>query len=170
MLGNFAGAAGALFAGTIGFWAAIGFTGSNAYKPLFGVYALIGLVNVVLFLRLSDKVELARVEGARSFLGVHRSRGIFTKLSVLFGLDSFAGGLVVQSLVAYWFYLRWGLSPETLAVVFFWVNVVSGLSFLGVAPLARRIGLLPGTPPRSVIMWRRTPAGQSLQGRARWWR
>jgi MFS family permease len=142
MLGNFAGAAGALCAGTIGFWSSIGFTGANAYRPLFGVYALIGLVNVVLFLRLSDRVELARVEGAPRFLGVHRSRGIIAKLSILFGLDSFAGGLVVQSLVAYWFYLRWGLSPETLAIIFFWVNVVSGLSFLGVAPLANRIGLL----------------------------
>src|SRR5205814_9909818 len=87
-------------------------------------------------------VELAKVEGDRRFLGIHRSRGTVAKLSALFSLDSFAGGLVVQSLVAYWFYLRWGLSPETLAVVFFWVNVVSGLSFLAAAPLANRIGLL----------------------------
>jgi MFS family permease len=142
MLGNFAGAAGALFAGTLSFWAAIGLQGANAYKPLFAIYALIGLANVVLFMRLSDKVELARVEGAGKFLGIHRSRGTVAKLSVLFSLDSFAGGLVVQSLVAYWFYLRWGLSPEALAVVFFWVNVVSGLSFLAAAPLANRIGLL----------------------------
>jgi MFS family permease len=63
MLGNFAGAAGALFAGTIGFWAAIGFGGAAAYRPLFVVYALIGLLNMVLFQGLSDSVELARVEG-----------------------------------------------------------------------------------------------------------
>jgi len=142
MLGNFAGAAGALFAGTIGFWTAFGLTGVSAYKPLFAIYALIGLLNTLLFLGLSDKVELAKVEGERKFLGIHRSRATVAKLSALFSLDSFAGGLVVQSLVAYWFYLRWGLSPETLAVVFFWVNVVSGLSFLAAAPLANRIGLL----------------------------
>ena len=142
MLGNFAGAAGALFAGTLGWWAVIGFTGVNAYKPLFLIYALIGLTNTVLFLGLSGKVELVKVEGERKFLGIHRSRGTVAKLAALFSMDSFAGGLVVQSLVAYWFYLRWGLSIETLAIVFFWVNVVSGLSFLVAPPLANRIGLL----------------------------
>jgi len=95
-------------------------TGASAYKPFFVVYAAIGLLNLVLFHRLSDKVELARIEGERRFIGIHRSRGIVTRLSLLFGIDSFAGGLTVQSLVAYWFYPRWGLSTETLAVVFFW--------------------------------------------------
>src|SRR5215207_5155484 len=49
MLGNFAGAAGALFAGTLGLWATLGFAGTDAYKPLFVIYALIGLVNAFLF-------------------------------------------------------------------------------------------------------------------------
>jgi len=129
LLGSFAGASGALFAGTVGVWTALGLTGASAYKPFFVVYAAIGLLNLVLFNRLSDKVELARVEGERTFIGIHRSRGMVTRLSLLFSMDSFAGGLTVQSLVAYWFYLRWGLSTETLAVVFFWVNAISGLSF-----------------------------------------
>ena len=65
-----------------------------------------------------------------------------TRLAVLFGIDAFAGGLVVQSLVAYWFYLRWGLSPEALGLVFFWVGVLTGFSFLAASWLAQRIGLL----------------------------
>ncbi len=142
LLASFAGAAGALFAGSVGLWGALGLMGASAYKPLFVVYAAIGLLNLVLFNRLSDKVELAKVEGERKFLGIHRSRGTVAKLSLLFSMDSFAGGLTVQSLVAYWFNLRWGLSTETLAVVFFWVNVFSGLSYLGVGPLSRRVGLL----------------------------
>jgi len=142
LVSNFAGAAGALSAGSIGLWSALGLSGADVYRPLFVLYGLIGLVNVLLFTRLSDRVELARVEGVRRFLGVHRSRGIVTKISLLFGLDAFAGALVVQSLVAYWFHLRWGLSAEVLAVVFFWVNVVSGLSFLATPALAGRIGLL----------------------------
>jgi len=87
-------------------------------------------------------MELAKIEGERKFVGVHRSRGIVTRIALLFGVDAFAGALVVQSLVAYWFHLRWGLSAEVLAVVFFWVNVVSGLSFLATPALANRIGLL----------------------------
>src|SRR5438034_9927455 len=64
------------------------------------------------------------------------------KLSALFGLDSFAGGLVVQSIVAYWFFLRWDLQISDLAVIFFWVGILSGLSLLVAGWLAERIGLL----------------------------
>jgi len=139
---NFAGALGALFAASVGWWTSLGLTGADAYRPLFFLYGMIGLANVLLVSRLSEKVELAHVEGERRFLGVHKSKGIVVKLSLLFGLDAFAGALVVQSLIAYWFYLRWGLSPEGLAVLFFWVNVVSGLSFLATPFIASRIGLL----------------------------
>ena len=142
MLGSFGGAAGALFAGIVGVFASLGLHGADMYRPLFVLYAAIGVLNLLVFLRLSDRVEMARVEGKRKFLGIHRSKATVAKLSVLFGMDAFAGGLVVQSLVAYWFHLRWGLSPEVLAVIFFAANVVAGLSFLGVGPLATRIGLL----------------------------
>src|SRR5207249_3642820 len=60
----------------------------------------------------------------------------------LYGLVASAGGFVVLALVAYWFTLRWGLAPEVLAVVFFWVGIVSALSFLAAGWLAGRIGLL----------------------------
>lgn len=142
MLGNFAGAFGALFAASAGFFASVGLAGAAAYRPLFVLYALIGLANLGLFLQLSDRVELAKVEGERRLLGIHRSRGTVAKLSALFSLDAFAGGFVVHSLVAYWFYLRWGLAPEALGVVFFWVGVLSGLSFLAAGWLAGRFGLL----------------------------
>jgi MFS family permease len=142
MLGNFAGAAGAIFAGSVGLFASWGLAGADAYRPLFVLYAAIGAANLLLFASLSDKVELAKVEGRRKFVGVHRSKGTVVKLSLLFGLDSFAGGFVVQSVVAYWFHLRWGMSPEALGVVFFWVNVVSGLSLLGAGWMAERFGLL----------------------------
>jgi MFS family permease len=141
-LGNFAGAAGALFAGTVTAWERLGLSGADAYRPLFVLYALIGLANFLLFVRLSDKVELAKVEGARRLIGIRRSGATVAKLALLFGLDSFAGGFVVQSLVAYWFHLRWGLEPKLLGVVFFWVGVLSGLSLLAAGWLAERFGLL----------------------------
>src|SRR5207248_2000335 len=100
------------------------------------------LANFVIFITLSDGVELARVGGERRFIGVHRSAGTVAKLSALFGIDAFAGGLVVQSIVAYWFFLRWGMQISELAVVFFWVGILSGLSLLAAGWLAERIGLL----------------------------
>jgi MFS family permease len=142
MAANFAGAFGSLAAASVGFFASLGLSGADPYRPLFVLYAAVGLVNLAIFATLSDRVELAHVEGERRFIGVHRSAGTVAKLSALFGLDAFAGGFVVQSIVAYWFFLRWGLDPAALAVIFFWVGILSGLSLLAAGWLAERFGLL----------------------------
>ena len=141
-LATFGGALGALFAASVGLFERLGLAGADAYRPLFVLYAIVGLANLGLFAGLTDKLELAKVHGERRFLGIHRSRGTVAKLAALFGLDSFAGALVVQSLVAYWFFIRWGLDPTALAVLFFAVNVLSGLSLLAAGWLAARFGLL----------------------------
>ena len=141
-VGSLAGAAGALCTGAVAIFARLGLTGASSYRPLFVLYAAIGLLNLLLFLSLSSGVEAAHVEGGRRFVGLHRSTGTVTRLSALFGLDALAGGFVVQSIVAYWFHLRWGLSPATLGVLFFWVGLLSGLSLLVASRMARRFGLL----------------------------
>ena len=139
---NIAQAVGSLFAASVGVFAGLGLSGPDAYRPLFVLYALIGLANLAIFASLSERGELARVEGERRLFGIHRSRGMVARLSALFAFDSFAGGFVVYSVVAYWFYLRWGFEPGALAVLFFAVNVLSGLSLLVAGWLAGRIGLL----------------------------
>jgi MFS family permease len=139
---NVSQAVGSLFAGVVTAFATLGLSGADAYRPLFILYAVIGALNLLIFLSLSDEVEAARVEGARRLLGVHRSAGTVARLGALFGLDAFAGGLVVQSLVAYWFFVRWGFDPAQLAVLFFFVNLISGVSLLAAGWLAGRIGLI----------------------------
>ncbi|NJD27798.1 MAG: MFS transporter [Chloroflexi bacterium] len=141
-IANFAGAAGALFAGSVGFFAGLGLTGADAYRPLFVLYAAIGLANLALFASLSERVEAVKLQAERRFIGIHRSGGTVARLAARFALDAFAGGFVVHSLVAFWFNLRWGMSPELLGVIFFWVGVLSGLSLLAAGWLAGRIGLL----------------------------
>jgi MFS family permease len=141
-IANFAQALGSLAAGTVTAFAAMGLAGADAYRPLFILYAVIGLVNLGLFMTLSRQVELARVEGQRRFLGIHRSGGIVARFAALFAFDAFAGGLVVHSVVAYWFFLRWGFDPAALGVLFFFVNLLSGTSLLVAGWLAGRIGLL----------------------------
>jgi MFS family permease len=139
---NIAQAAGSLFAGAVAAFATIGLVGADAYRPLFVLYAVVGLLNLVIFASLSDRVEAARIDGQRRFFGVHRSSGVIARLAGLFAADAFAGGLVVQSLVAYWFYARWGFDAGQLAVLFFFVNILSGFSLLAAGWLAGRIGLI----------------------------
>jgi MFS family permease len=141
-LGTVAGAVGSLFAGSVAVFAALGLRGADAYRPLFVLYGAIGLANLALFARLSPAVETVRIEGVRRFIGVHRSARVVALLSALFALDALAGGLIIQSLVAYWFHLRWGLSPQALGILFFWAGLLSGSSLLVAGWLAGRIGLL----------------------------
>jgi MFS family permease len=141
-VGNLAQAAGALSAGLVAVFAAAGLHGADVYRPMFVLYAAIGLANLALFASLSEDVEAARIEGQRRLIGIHRSGATVTRLALLFGLDAFAGGFVVLALVSYWFNVRWGLSAELLGVLFFWAGVLSAGSFLAAGWLAARIGLL----------------------------
>jgi hypothetical protein len=80
------------------------------------LYGAIGLLLVLLFTRLSSSIETAHSNSAPTWfhLGLHHSRRVVLKLSALFGLDAFAGGFVVQSLIAYWFHIRFGAHRQRL--------------------------------------------------------
>ncbi|MEX2612536.1 MAG: MFS transporter [Gaiellaceae bacterium] len=73
---------------------------------------------------------------------LHRSRGIVRRLSALFALDSFGGGFVVQTFIAFWFARKFGTSPETLGLLFFTIGILQAVSFQAAVRLAGRIGLL----------------------------
>jgi len=120
-----------------------------SYRAVVLVYAALGILLAFLFTRLSALVEVGAVpEGTvpaasvATVFGITRSRNVVLKLSSLFALDSFAGGFVVQSFAAYWFYLRFGVAPATLGAIFFWANVFAGISALVATRLAARIGLI----------------------------
>ena len=145
LTGSFATAAGALAGGGIaGALISAGRAPVDAYRVVIVGYACLGLLLAALFTRVSPRVEVTQapdVSIARR-LGLHRSRGIVARLSALFALDAFGGGLVPQSLVAYWFYLRFGADLAVLGGVFFGANLLAGVSALGAARLADRIGLI----------------------------
>lgn len=115
-----------------------------SYRLLIWAYAVVALVLLVLFTGLSSAVEAAKVTTSASTprIGIHRSRRVVVRLAALFAVDSFAGGFIVQSLVAYWFHLRFRVDTAALGTIFFGTNLLSALSFLLAAPIARRIGLL----------------------------
>src|SRR5205807_6549438 len=92
--------------------------------------------------RLSPAVERGGELAAEPLPLLHRSRGIVMRLSALFALDSFGGGFVPQTFIAYLFVRKYGASPHTLAIVFFAIGILQALSFQGAVRLAARIGLL----------------------------
>src|SRR4029453_1324688 len=75
-------------------------------------------------------------------IGVQKSRGIVAKLSGLFVLDAFAGGFILQSILAYWFFLRYKTDLNSLGGIFFGTNLLAAVSFLAAPAIARRFGLL----------------------------
>jgi MFS family permease len=150
LAGSVATAIGALFAGTITrALEKTTMTPVGTYRVVVVVYAVVGVLLATLFIRLSSAAEVrssretsALPTTVRAFFGVGRSHRVVVKLSSLFALDSFAGGFVVQSFAAYWFYLRFGVNPATLGVIFFWANIFAGISALLAARLAARWGLI----------------------------
>jgi MFS family permease len=150
MAGSVATAMGALFAGMITrVLQKTSMTPVGMYRVVVILYAVIGALLAILFLRLSSAAEVRSPEEVsalprtiKSFFGVGRSHRLVVKLSSLFALDSLAGGFVVQSFAAYWFYLRFGVNPATLGVIFFWANIFAGISALLAARLAARWGLI----------------------------
>ena len=71
-----------------------------------------------------------------------RTRGIVRRISTLFAIDSIGGGFLSSSLVAYWFFERYGTSEVQLAWLFFAARVLNVVSHLAAAWIARRIGLI----------------------------
>ena len=138
LIGAGCGAFGTLLAGLPDLAPAWGIDGLVALRALFVLYAVVGLA-VWLIYRQLPRMPLDRQRPAAP-LGP--SRRIVYRLAALFSVDSFAGGLVVQSLLALWLFQAFGLSLAATARLFFWAGLLTALSQLAAPALARRIGLI----------------------------
>jgi len=147
LVGSFATALGALAGGflvqSLQGWAV---APVMSYRAVVIGYGVLGLVLGIMFLGLSPLVEATtlgvKTTDAKGWFGLQHSRQIVLKLSALFALDAFGGGFVVQSIMAYWFYLRYGVEPAVLGGIFFGANILAGISALSAAAVAARIGLI----------------------------
>jgi MFS family permease len=146
LLGSFATATGALAGGGLAqLLQSGGYTPLNSYRAVVLGYTLIGVLLADLFLLLSQAVEAPKLEEVipiQRRLGLHKSRRVVFRLSSLFAIDAFAGGLVVQSMVAYWFNIKFGVQPAVLGSIFFGANILAGVSALSAVWIAKRIGLI----------------------------
>jgi len=164
LAGSFATATGALVGGGLAqLLQGLGYTPVMSYRVVVLGYGLVGLIMIGLFRRLSTTIEAPEIElravpgGAPAstpagnpgeepaphrFLGLYRSQKVVFRLAALFSLDSFAGGFVIQSMMALWFSLRFGVEPAVLGAIFFGANILAGISALSAAWVAGKIGLI----------------------------
>jgi MFS family permease len=140
LIGSFCGALGAL---AVSLPSLLSLPQITGYRFLIWGYVICAVLVMVLFGLLSPTIEVkATTDSQIRMIGVQRSRGIVAKLAGLFALDAFAGGFIVQSIVAYWFYLRYEVDLNILGGIFFGTNLLAACSFIAAPAIARRFGLL----------------------------
>jgi MFS family permease len=139
LVGGLASAGGALAAAMPELFTRPDWSELSGIKVMFWIYALLGLVGGLLYTRIPARMPPTQHDLAQT-LGP--SRTIVYKLAALFSLDAFAGGFVVQSLLALWLFERFALSLSAASLFFFWSGVLSAFSFPVAASLSSRFGLV----------------------------
>jgi len=132
-----------------------GMSGLASYQWTWGFYGVLCVVAGVFALWLSPAVE---VDGRRTATPPlsPASRRVVAKFSALSGLDSLGGGFLTTALLSYWFFKRFGVDEALLGPLFFVVRILNGLSHLGAAWLAKRIGLV------NTMVWTHLPSSLLL--------
>ena len=140
LLGGLGAAAGALVSSVPTLVLGQAPTDADPLRPMFALYAGLGIVAAALSLMLPEAVEIHGQRPRVLLSSEARSRVI--RISGLFAVDSFAGGFVIQSFVSLWFYTTYPESREVLGLIFFAAGVLTAFSFLIAARLGERFGLL----------------------------
>lgn len=143
--GTFAASAGVLLVGLPSILEkTLDLTLLDSFRPIFALYVLTGVATLLLYFSLSSRVEAPPSQSklTRYRLLSGKSKGIVAKLSLLFAIDSFAGGFVLQSIVAYWFFTRFNVPLEQISGIFSVAGVLTAISFLVASKIADRIGLI----------------------------
>jgi MFS family permease len=114
-----------------------GWTAVDSYKPLFALTILFSIVLLFVYGSISEAPRTQIVEKK-----ISKATGVFvTKMSMLAIVDNFGAGMA-GSLVAYWFFLRFGVDLKSLGVIFFASYFLAALSFLSAPVIARRLGVV----------------------------
>lgn len=158
LTGYFATALGAL-SGGIGsqFLQTRGWSQLDSFRAVIVGHGTLGILMLALYAGLTNRAETSTVKPTVPvWLGLHKSKATVLKLSGLFSIDAFAGGFVMQSLIVYWFHLRWGATEGQLGTLLFFGNIFAGISSLLAIRLAKRFGLI------NTMVWTHIPSNVLL--------
>ncbi|HEU4924383.1 MAG TPA: MFS transporter [Burkholderiales bacterium] len=155
LMGALAGAAGSLLAAAPAWLQSTRMDAIASLKAMFLAYALLGVLGGVVYARIPPR----RLDAAPT-APLGPSRGIVYRLAALFSVDAFAGGFVVQSLLALWLFERFDMSLGAASLFFFWTGVLSAFSFPVAAWIGARIGLV------NTMVFTHIPSSMCLIGAA----
>lgn len=158
LVGYFASALGALIGGMSAMMLQkSGHSAHESYRMVILAHGMIALLMMACYSFVSNRTEAPKLEPkVKTVLGLGESRPIVLRLSALFSLDAFAGGFVMQSLIAYWFHLRWNASEVQLGTILLLGNICAGFSSLVAGRLAKRFGLI------NTMVWTHIPSNVLL--------
>ena len=144
-VGTFAMSAGVLVSGLPSVLQNYGFDKIGAIKELFLIYAACAVIVLGIYLVLSKNIEV-KDSVQKSGLSIKhispKSRGIIAKMSTLFAVDSFGGGFVIQSIISFWFYTKFGADLTSLSYIFAVAGVLTAISYMASTRIASKIGLV----------------------------
>ena len=143
--GRLGASIGALFSGLpalLQFHLGSGILGT--YRPLFISYVLVAMVTFLIYAQLSKQIEHPSIDQLQknTFRISQESKSIIARLALLIGIDSFAGGFVLQSIVSFWFYTKFHVAISELSLIFFLTGLLSAGAFIASGRLADRIGAI----------------------------
>ena len=145
MVGTFAMSAGVLLSGlpSILQQQFDTFNQIDSMKILFILYSLMGIIVIGIYLLLSNRIEIeGKISRPLTQTLSPRSKNIIGKLAGLFAIDSFAGGFIIQSIVSFWFFTKFGADLTTLSYIFSVAGVLTAFSFIVAAKIADKFGLI----------------------------
>ena len=140
-VGSLSTAAGSLFTGLLVVLASWGLSEGGAYQVMFGVFAGLNLVMVILYMLLDEAAEI-KLEETKQVSLCPETKRYLVMLSILFSMDTLGGAFITQSLVAYWFFERFGLAMDRIGLIFAVSSLLSAVSFMTAARVSKRIGLI----------------------------
>ena len=140
-IGSLATAAGSLFTGLLVVIQSWGYVESTAYRMMFGVFTVLNLIIVFLYLMLDEEAEIEEEKAVQVALSPETKR-YAVLLSILFSMDALGGAFIGRSLAAYWFFERFGLGLDKIGMIFSVSSLLAAVSFMLAARISKRIGLI----------------------------
>ncbi|MGZ8466350.1 MAG: MFS transporter [Candidatus Binatia bacterium] len=110
----------------------------DSYKPLFALTILFSIVLIFAYSRIDEHHVYRKRE--KKTLATKANKFVL-KMSLLGMVDNLGGGLI-SPLLAYWFFLRYGVELKSLGFMFFLSYLLAAMSFLTAPIIARKIGIV----------------------------